>query len=129
MLHQSFTLRDESHAARLYAFLKANWRAMADQEKPLSVIVTEKKPKRTDEQNRLYWSRLGEIADQVWLGGKRYSKDVWHEYYKAKFGPKVEGPHGQLVAMSTTDLTVEAFTLYMNEIAADAASNGAELSE
>lgn len=129
MLHQTFILRTEDNAKRLYAFLKANWRAMAEQDKPLSVLVTEKRPKRTDEQNRLYWSRLGEIANQAWIDGKQYSKDVWHEYYKARFGPRVEGPHGQAVAMSTTDLSVEDFTRYMNEIAADAASNGVELSE
>ena len=129
MLHQTFILRTDDHAKRLYAFLKANWRAMAEQDKPLSVLVTEKRPKRTDEQNRLYWSRLGEIAEQAWIDGKRYSKDVWHEYYRAKFCPKIDAPHGKLIAMSTTDLTVEAFTLYMNEIAADAANYGVELSE
>jgi hypothetical protein len=81
----TFVLREETHAQALWSFLKNNWNVMAWEGKPLAVTVSEHKAKRSAEQNKLYWSRLNEIAEQAWIDGKRFSADAWHEYYKQKF--------------------------------------------
>lgn len=47
MMLRTFVLRADTHAQQLYAFLKANWRAMADQDRPLAVIIQEHKAKRS----------------------------------------------------------------------------------
>lgn len=62
---RQFILREESNAKALYAYLKANWQAMAAQDKPLAVNVSQHKDKRHNQQNRLYWSYLKQIATQA----------------------------------------------------------------
>src|SRR5260363_372048 len=48
----------------------------------LRVIVTAEERKRNAEQNRYYWSAvLQHIAEHAEVGGRRYDKDVWHEYF------------------------------------------------
>src|SRR5260364_373181 len=42
---------------------------------------------RRAEQNRYYWSAvLQHIAEHAEVGGRRYDKDVWHEYFARRFG-------------------------------------------
>jgi len=53
---RQFILRTDANAKALYAYLKANWRSMAAQDKPLAVNVAKHKAKRHNQQNRLYWS-------------------------------------------------------------------------
>lgn len=119
---KTFVLRTETNAQALYAFLKANWKAMAAQDKPLSVTVTEHKAKRNNPQNALYWATLREIAEQGWVGGKRYSDEAWHEMFKRKFIGLEELPDGSQSGISTTTLNVGDFADYINQIQAYAAS-------
>jgi hypothetical protein len=129
MLMRVFVLRDEPHARALRAFLKGNWKELADQGRPLSVTVQEHKAKRTDSQNRLYWQRLNDIAAQAWVGGKQFSAEAWHEFYKAKLIGLEEVPDGRRFGISTTSLSVSEFSDYMERIAAHAATElGIEVS-
>jgi hypothetical protein len=122
-INRLFILRTESHAAQLYAFLKNNWRAMADQEKPLAVTVTEAKSKRSLEQNGRYWSMLIEqTAAQAWVNGERFSKAAWHEHFARKFIGIEKLPSGEITAISTTTLNVEQFAEYMNKVETEAVS-------
>jgi hypothetical protein len=117
-----FVLRGEPQAQSLWAFLKQNWKSLADQGKPLSVTVTEHKSKRSGEQNRRYWSVMNEIADQAYIGGQKFSADAWHEYAKRKFIGCEDLPGGGQIGISTTALSVAEFCDYMTKVEAYAAT-------
>jgi hypothetical protein len=123
-----FVLRSEQHAAQLHAFLKQNAKPMAAQGRPLAVHVTEHKAKRSTEQNRLLWATLNQIAEGAWLGGRQFSADSWHEFYKRKFIGCEELPDGSQVGISTTTLSVGEFSDYIERIRQHAATElGIEL--
>jgi hypothetical protein len=128
MLSRTFVLRDKIHAEHLWNLLRNNWQAMADAGKPLAVTVQEHKAKRSCAQNRLYWQRLNEIAENAWIDGKRFSAEAWHEFYKAKFIGCEELPNGGTVGISTTTLAVGDFSDYIGKVEAYAATElGIEL--
>ncbi len=113
-----FVLRDEGRAQMLWAFLKANWKPLADTGKPLAVTVTEHKSKRSIEQNKRYWAVLQQISEQAFLEGVCYGTDAWHEYFKRKFIGCVDLPDGGSLGQSSTSLTVAEFADYMTKVEA-----------
>jgi hypothetical protein len=117
---RTFILRDPEHAKAMVAFIKENAGEQARIGRPLVVTVTEHKAKRSSEANARYWALLGEIAEQVKVNGKWFSRDVWHEWAKEQYAPKVEGPSG-LLTVSTTQMNVEQFAQYMTQIESYAA--------
>ncbi|MCK2097532.1 recombination protein NinB [Thauera aromatica] len=126
-IYREFTLRSPSIWQALCAFVAANAAACLERGKPLRVIVTEDERKRTAEMNRFYWGPvLTTIAEQAWVGGRRFDKDVWHEHYARKFGvfEELVLPDGEIVTRrkSTTQMTVGEFSSYLNQVQADAAS-------
>ena len=128
MLLHTFILREEVNANALWSFLKANWRDTAKAGKPLAVTVQEYKAKRSGDQNRYYWQRLNEIAEQAWVGGKQFSADSWHEFFKRQMIGSEELPHGGTVGISTTSLSVAEFAEYVGKVETYAASElGIEL--
>lgn len=112
-LSKTIVLRTEGNAASLYAFLKSNWRAMAAAEKPLAVTISEHKERRSLPQNKRYFALLTAIHEQVWIGGRQFDPEVWHEHFKEMFAPKEESPGGGMIAMSTARMDVEQFSAYM----------------
>lgn len=112
-MHRLFVLRSKVQAESLWAFLRQNWEALAKQDKPLAVMVSEHKTKRSVEQNRRYWAILNYIAESAFVGGKRFSAESWHEYFKRKFIGLEELPDGGNVGISTTMLEVPEFNDYM----------------
>lgn len=118
-----FVLRADSNAQALWAFLRSNWRQMADAGKPLAISVAEHKSKRSIEQNKRYWAMLHEIASGAWLGGKQYSAEAWAEYFKREFIGSEELPGGGSIGISTTTLNVEEFAAYMTRIEVYAATD------
>lgn len=117
-MERTFVLREEPNARQLHAFLKANWREMASVGRPLAVTVGEAKAKRSGDQNRRYWALLREIAEHAWIGGRRFSSDAWHAEFAGRFIGWDETPSGTRVPISTTTLSVAAFTEYMDRIEA-----------
>jgi hypothetical protein len=117
---RTFILCDPEHAKAMVAFIKENAGEQARIGRPLVVTVTEHKAKRSSEANARYWALLGEIAEQVKVNGKWFSRDVWHEWAKEQYAPKVEGPSG-LLTVSTTQMNVEQFAQYMTQIESYAA--------
>lgn len=117
-----FVLYGDTQAKSLWAFLRQNWQALAEQGKPLSVTVTEHKSKRSGEQNKRYWSILNEIADQSWVAGKQFSADAWHEHMKRKLIGTEDLPGGGNIGISTASLSVAEFCDYMTKVEAYAAS-------
>lgn len=120
-LSRLFVLKSADIIQAMKAFIDSNALEMARQGKPLAVQVSEYKSKRKQEQNAYYWLRLQEIAEQAWVGGRQYSREVWHEFYKDKYAPKEEAPNGKLVATSTTKMSVPEFAKYVEAIEAEAA--------
>jgi len=120
-LHKTFVLRDKGCAQVLWAFLRANWQAMAAAGKPLAVTVSEYKTRRSIEQNKRYWDLLGEIATGAWLDGRQFGREAWHDYFKGLFIGFEDVPGGRQVAMSTTRLSVSEFADYMTRVEAFAA--------
>lgn len=132
-MNKTIILRGDVQANSLWSFLKHNWRAMADAGKPLAVSITEAKSKRSTDQNRRYWALVTEIAEQAWVDGKQFSKEVWHEHLARKFGvcKEITLPDGEIVLVreSTGDMDVQTFTAYMTRIEVYAAQDlGIELS-
>lgn len=85
-------------------------------------------PKRNTEQNRAYWALLHDIAEQVKPGGKEYSAEQFHEYFKQKLlgAVDVELPNGKVIqrSRSTSDLDKEEFSDYLTVIETFAAEMG-----
>lgn len=116
MLSRLFILRGPTECKQLHAFLKANWPACAQAGKPISVQVAEHKAKRSTEQNKLLWSVLHDIAANAWVAGRQFSADAWHEQFKREFIGCEELPNGYHVGISTTALSVEEFSNYIEQI-------------
>lgn len=111
----TYILRNKDIAQRMVDYVKAVAGPAAASGKPIVVEIGEYQAKRSSEQNRLLWALLTEISEQVEVGGKRFSKDAWHEHFKDQFAPKQEGPNG-LVATSTSQMTKQQFQEYVTRI-------------
>lgn len=114
-MSKTFVLRSPEHGHQLVSYIKAIAGPAAAAGRPLVVEVGEYNQRRSNEQNRLLWALLTEIAEQVELDGKRFSKEAWHEHFKDMFAPKQEGPGG-LVAMSTSQMNKQQFQEYVTRI-------------
>lgn len=85
------------------------------------VVVTLGRPKRSGAQNRHFHALIGEIAQQVEVGGRKYSQDVWKALLVDQFSqemesagtplskpgrtvPSLDGRRAVTVRPSTTDL-------------------------
>jgi hypothetical protein len=119
-MSKTFILRDREVAQRMWDYIKATAQPQAAAGRPLAVTVAEHKAKRSSEANARYWALLSEIAEQVQVNGKWYSKDVWHEHFKDLFAPKEDGP-GRLLPISTSQMNTEQFNHYMTQIESHAA--------
>jgi len=113
---RTFVLHDELNAKKLWSFLRNNWVSLAQQGKPLAVTVVEHKSKRSIDQNKRYWAILNAIESQVWINGKKFSNDVWHEFFRRKFIGSEETPDGHQIGISTTTLSIVEFSEYMERI-------------
>lgn len=121
-LLRTFVLRDPGHYRNLLGFIGANWEACAKRERPLEIVVSEYKAKRSDAQNKRYWAILNEIAESAWVDGKQFSSDAWHERFKRVLIGSEELPGGGEVGISTTTLDVAEFSTYMDKIESYAVS-------
>ena len=118
-----FILRSDTQAQSLWSFLRANWRAMAEADKPLSVTIAEYETKRSVEQNARYWGHvLKQIEAKAWVDGKQYSAEIWHEHIKRKILGCVELPNGETMGQSTAGLGVGKFADFMTKVEAYAAT-------
>lgn len=93
---------------------------LMEEGKEIEIILRERKSKRSIDQNRRYWAILREVAAVVWVNGRQYSDEVWHEHFRRTFIGKNEItlPDGstELRGISTTTLNVGEFTEYMDRI-------------
>jgi hypothetical protein len=114
---QFFIIRDTDRMTRCLSFLKA-----LNLSTVWSVKIEAYKPKRSDAQNRLYWSYVNAIADQL-----DYETDTLHWYFKKNFiGFTVQNVEGEniIVPNSTTKLKVSEFADYLRKIEIYAGEKG-----
>lgn len=94
----------------------------------MELVLRPLKSKRSQEQNRRYWALLREVAATVWVGGRRYSDEVWHEQFRRWFIGLEDYilPDGSTEqrGISTTTLTVQEFNDYMRNIESWCAEQG-----
>ena len=127
-MQRLFVIHSQLHANALFAFVRANYEAMADEGRPMAVLVTEHKSKRNTSQNALMWVVLNQIASNAWVNGKQFNAEAWHEFFKRKFIGCNELPNGQTLGISTTTLDIAAFAEYVTQIQAYAGTElGIEL--
>jgi hypothetical protein len=86
----------------------------------VEVIVRQRKSKRSIEQNKRYWALLREVSAAVWVDGRQFSDEVWHEQFRRWFIgiDEIVMPDGEIVmrGISTTTLSVAEFGDYMARI-------------
>lgn len=116
----SFVIRDPLILERVLAVIRGNWRAMAQSGHAMTCQLGTESDKRSLDQNRLLWALLSDISEHAWVDGRQFSRDAWHEHFRAMFLPKIESPSGSY-PVSTTSLTVREFTDYINRIESYAA--------
>lgn len=87
-------------------------------------VLTVSLRKRTTKQNKRYWGRgvLAQIAEQAVVGGHRYSAEIWHEQFKRQFIGVQQLPNGDVVGMSSTELTTAEFCDFCDRVEAFAAN-------
>lgn len=87
-------------------------------------VLTVKRRKRTQPQNRRYWGRgvLAQIAEQATVNGKLFSAETWHEQFKRMFIGVVELPDGSVIGKSSTGLTTKEFSEFCTQVEAWAAT-------
>ena len=136
-------LRGQEQVDRAIALLRT---VPLDEKKPLELLVREEVKARKPDQNSLMWAGpLKDIAEQAEIEKRRYSAEVWHEFFKEQFLPDfydpelckdekyqkwTEGPGGnQVLVGSSTDLTIKGFAQYLEQIHAFGAQLGVEFHE
>lgn len=128
VLYREFHLTDRT-ITQIAAALKVFWSQavvpfVAKGHRVLLIITTED-AKRNVQQNRRLWGVIyKQIAEQAWVEGQQFNKDIWHEYYARKYGvcDEMVLPDGEIITRrkSTTEMTVSEFSDYMNRVEADA---------
>ena len=111
-----------------------------DPSNPIEIRIGERVMTRNNDQNALMWAGpLRNISEQVWIDGRQYSSETWHEHFKREFLPEEadidltkEGyqkwvylPSGErILKASTGDLTTKGFSLYLEQIYAFGSQHG-----
>lgn len=129
-LHREFTLYGPEDAAALMALLRGQTGPSAAAGRPLHVVVTEHENDRLEQQIKFYWAAvMRSIADQAWVEGRRFPKEVWHEEMAIRFlpGKEVVLPSGEVVvkraSIARGQISVRAMAKYTQEVMAYAATD------
>lgn len=123
-----------------------------DDERPLQLVVREEPKQRGLDANARMWAGpLADIAGQAWLRGRKFSDEVWHEFFKREYLPDdatmspeelaehVKDPEAyrkwdidpageRVLVGSTTELTPRGFAIYLQQIEAYGAELGVQFS-
>lgn len=104
--------------SRLFPFLKE----VLQNGRRLVLVVKERR--RTSPQNRRYWGKgvLAQITEQAVVNGKQYDADTWHEMFKRMFIGVKELPNGEIVGMSSKELSTTEFSDFCAKVEAYAAT-------
>lgn len=115
--------------------------APLDPLKPLEFILREEVKERKLTQQGLMWvGPLADIAEQVIVGGRRFSTKVWHHHLKGLYLPdeyddelcasadyvkwEFDQSGDPILVGSTTDLTTKGMATYLDQVFAFGANMG-----
>lgn len=122
MIQRTFILRSEKQIPLIEAFIRANLGA----DRPLAVVVSEPRAKRTQEQNDALHALIRQIAAEAYVDGKQYSMTAWKEFFRDRFvsNDRIELPDGRTVMRhrSTTELSVGEMSELIDAIKSYAAT-------
>jgi hypothetical protein len=122
----TFVLRAPEHAHKLIAFLKENAGEQARIGQPLVVSIEAYAVKRSVEQNRKLHAILNEIAENVYIDGRRYDVEAWKEQVRRRFigTEELDLPNGTRIerGVSTTTLNASQFSELIERVSAWAAT-------
>jgi hypothetical protein len=109
-----FVIRKVENLAVCTAYLTEHW---AKANPPLRVEIEPEGKTRSKASNSRYFAGvITPISEQVWLEGRQYSKEAWHETAARKFLGVVDLPHGERMAISTANLSQKAFDEYVYQV-------------
>ena len=125
-MYREFVIRNPDIWQAFCTVVKTNAKGFADKGTPFRIILTTDSAKRNELQNRRYFGYLlKNIAEQAWVNGQQFDKDIWHEYMARKFGvlEEIILPDGEIITRrkSTTQMTVSEFGEYMENVESYAA--------
>lgn len=94
----------------------------------LEIVLRPYRSKRSTEQNKRLWALYRDIAENVWVNGRRFDSETWHEHFKREFigVEEVVLPSGEIErrGISTTSLSTAEMTDYQTRLEAWAAAQG-----
>lgn len=112
----------------------------------IEIVAREVVKTRKLDQNALYWAGpLSDIANQAWFAGRKYCPEIWHENFKRDLLPEEDNPNlhdlvknpfkyrkwdylpgsdERICVGSTTDLTINGFSEYLEQVYAFGAQLG-----
>lgn len=101
--------------------------------KPERCPACGRKQRRSQPQNALMWTLLHMIAEKIEPGGKSFSAETWHNYFKSRFlgCDEMTLPNGKTLERprSTAALDVAEFSDYMTKLEAWAAERNVWLAD
>jgi hypothetical protein len=126
-LYREFVLSGPAVWQLVKELVREHAKAHIDRGAPLHVIITEYDKRRADVQNREYWGYvLRPISEQVFVEGRKFIPDAWHELYASQYCPKIEItlPNGEIITRrkSTSEMGQKEFREYMDRVRSDAAT-------
>lgn len=107
--------------------------APLDADNPVEFLIREQVKERKLTQQGLMWvGPLADMAEQIVVGGRKYSAKVWHEHMKAQYLPneydaemcasedylkwEMSMDREPILVGSTTDLTTRGFGIYLEQV-------------
>jgi hypothetical protein len=118
MTAQSLIIRNPEQRARAIE-------ALCNMPLPLSVSIEPHIEGDQAHERAWYWWTLTIIADQAIVHGRKYSKEVWHEFYKQKFLPIIDvvdiRDRTVFMYQSTEKLSIRKRREYRYQVESDAA--------
>ena len=114
-MSKTFVIREQRNLDVLNAYLKG-WEDAVRIGKPLQVDIGPEKAKRSLQANKFYWALLGQLSEQAWVEGRKYSSEVWHELAKRRFIGCIDLPNGATLGMSSSDLSTKEFAEYVDKV-------------
>ncbi len=125
VLYREFILDTPAAGVVLVNFLKSNCATFVERGTPLRVTVTEEEVDRLDLQIAFYFGPLmKQVCEQAWVEGKRFPKEVWHEYFSKMFLPSTELtlPDGEIVvkrgSVARGKISLKKMNVYLLEVEA-----------
>ena len=129
-MERIFRCRDTSNMRQAFVFAWGAAKQFAD---PFEIVLRPLKAKRSQDQNRRMWALLREVAATVWIDGRQFADEVWHEHFKRQFigQEEITLPSGatEIRGISTTTLSVADMGTYMDEITRWCAEQGFPIAE